>query len=81
MVVGLLVFTAIVACIYGMARHAPVRTDEELVQIEAERGRRTAERFRQMEQQRHYTVVTGRVLLPLAIVALVVALLVEVIGG
>ena len=75
--IGLGVFVVLTAVTYGMARLAPVRSEAELDRIGAERGERVQERFRQMEAQRRYTVAIGRVVLPVALIALVVALVVE----
>ncbi len=56
------------------------RSETDLDKIAAERGPRVAERFRQMDEQRRLTVIAGKVVLPVAIVALVIALLVDLVA-
>lgn len=77
--VGLGVFVVLAGLLYGAAWLAPEpRSEAELDEITAERGPRVAERFRQMDEQRRMSVNAGRVVLPVAIVAFVIALLVDV---
>lgn len=79
--VGIGVFVVLAGLVYGAASLAPEpRSEADLNEIAAERGPRVAERFRQMDEQRRLTAKVGRVVLPVAIVAFVIALLVDLIA-
>lgn len=72
---GAAVFLVLSALLYFGARLAPQgRSEAELEQIRSARGDRAAERFRQMDQQRTYTVRVGKVMLPVAAALFIVAL-------
>lgn len=78
--IGLGMFTAVSALLYVLALLAPeARSDAELDEVRSTRGDRVAEGFRQMDQQRTYTVRIGRVVLPLAASAFVIALVVDLV--
>ena len=79
--VGLGVFVVLAGMVYGAAWLAPEpRSEADLDEITAERGPRGAERFRQMGEQRRLTVNVGKVVLPVAIVAFVITLLVDLVA-
>jgi len=79
--VGLGVFVVLAGLVYGAAWLAPEpRSEADLDKITAKRGPRVAERFRQMDEQRRLTVNVGKVVLPVAIVAFVIALLVDLVA-
>lgn len=64
---------------YVLARLAPGVSEAELDEIRSTRGDRVAERFRQMEQERLYTVRVGNVVLPVAVGVFIIALGVDLV--
>lgn len=78
-VLGFGVFVVLAGLLYGGARLAPEISDAELEHRVEELGERRAERHRQMELQRRYSLAVGRVVLPLALAGLVISALIEVV--
>ncbi len=79
--VGLGGFVVLAGLLYGAAWLASEpRSGADLDEIAAERGPRVAERFRQMDEQRRLTVNVGKVVLPVAMVAFVISLLVDIVS-
>ena len=80
MVAGFAVLLGLVLLLYLAARAAPSIEEDDLERIRLEKGERRAERHRQMELQRHYTLLIGRVVWPIAAAGLAISLIIELVG-